>query len=342
MPNIKPQDFYGQLKKKQFQPVYLIAGEETYLVDEAVNAVEKAVNTDDLNKEVFFAPDFSVDTLLMAAQTLPFLSDRRLLIVKNAERLKAADSSKLADFLKMPSTACCMVLIWNERPAKGDKSSKLFEAAGAAGAIVEFRALYDRELPVWVAQKVKSHSKTISAHAIDYLIAESGNNLLELENEIEKLVLFSGKSKEISLEAVEKISGHTKQKNLNQLSEAVESKSTAAALKIVDGLLEEGEIPLRMLATLNRVFRRLLTAKSLMLENGKDDADIRAELRLHQYFDRFFFSNLSKYSLAELNQSIETILRADLELKTSSRPEQFVFEELILSLTGKNKKAAVI
>ncbi len=63
--------------------------------------------------------------------------------------------------------------------------------------------------------------------------------------------------------------------------------------------------------------------------------DIKQELRLHPYFDKFFFANLSRFGMDELKRGIGLVLRADVELKSGSRPENLVFEELLLALTGR-------
>ena len=198
--------------------------------------------------------------------------------------------------------------------------------------MVEFRGLYENELPAWVKEKIKEQGKTISDEAAGLLIAESGSSLLDLNNEIEKLVLYSSRNKEITADDVEKLSGHTRQANLNNLSESIEGCKMSGAFKIVENLLSEGEIPLKILATIYRVLRRMLLAKSLQEEKKSSRLEIQQELRFNAYFDRNFFNNLSKFSLERLKKGLNLVLNADLELKSSSRPEQMVFEELILSL----------
>ena len=86
--------------------------------------------------------------------------------------------------------------------------------------MVEFKALYENELPAWVKIKIKEQSKTISDEAVGVLIAETGMNLLDLDNEIEKLALYCAKKNEIAVADVEKVSGHARQANLNNLAES--------------------------------------------------------------------------------------------------------------------------
>ncbi len=335
MPYLKPAQLQTEWKTKKFQPVYIFAGEETFLLEESLRQLVRHVAADSLNFETFFGGDLSIDDVILAQQTLPFMADRRLIIVKDAHKIKNAETEKLAECLKAPASSSCLVLLWAEKMRKETKNSDLFSVAEKTGAVVEFRALYDRELPAWIAQKVTACGKRIAPNAIECLIHESGPGLLDLSNEIEKLSLFVGDATQITPEDVETVSGHTRLANLNQLAETVEAKKTHEALRILEDLLVEGEIPLRILATLYRCMRRLLIAASLQHEKGYSIEEVRSELRLHPYFDKSFFINLSRYRLNALTKNIELLMKADLELKSSSRPEHFVFEELLFAL-GRN------
>jgi DNA polymerase-3 subunit delta len=331
----KPEEFYAQLKKKTLAPVYLFAGEEAYLLDEAVDYLERALAVDSLNREVFHAGETPVATVVLAAQTMPFMGDKRLVIMKDVQRLKAAETEGLCAFLKHPSESTCLLLLWQDKLKSEDRRKALVTAADNVGMAVEFRALYDRELPGWVQQMVLRRGKKISMDAAQYLVEESGGNLLDLTNEIEKLSLYTGGRSDIAIKDVEAISGHTRQTNLNHLAEAVETRNAAEALLLAGHLLREGEVAIRLLATVYRVIRRLTVAKGLLEQKKSSHQDIRQELRLHQYFDRNFFSNLSRYGLKELEGGIERIAAADLALKTSSRPEAMIIEELLSGLCRK-------
>jgi DNA polymerase-3 subunit delta len=335
MAYIKPQEFYQQLKTGKIKPVYVFAGEEVYLLDEALGYIEKTLAVDALNREIFFGQDSAIDEIIIAAQTMPFLGDRRLIIVKDAQKIRASEADKLSEFLKVPADSSVIVLFWSDKLRLPNRKNPILAGADKGGVVVEFRALYDNELPAWVQQRVKGLSKKMSIDAAKCLIQESGSNLMDLSNELEKLDLFTGKRDEITVQDVEAVSGHTRLSNLNHLSEGIESKRIEAALRITENLLQEGEVPLRILATVSRVIRRLLAAKSLLEQKKSSHQEIRQELNLNPYFDKNFFSNLSLFSLRELERAVEKILHADMELKTSARPDAMIFEELILSLGGK-------
>ena len=294
--------------------------------------LENKLTVDALNREVFHAVDASIDEIMLGTQTLPFMTTRRLIIVKEANRIRSADADKLAAFLKNPVKSTCLVLMWPDRLKKENKKNGLLSVIEQVGDIAEFRLLYDRELPGWITAKVKEYAKEIAPDAVQALVNESGSGLLDLANELEKLDLYTGARSGITLKDVETVSGHTRQANLNNLAEAVEGKDGATALQVLENLMSEGEIPLKMLATIARVMRRMLIAKSMLLQKKSSPQEIRQELNLNPYFDKNFFTNLSRYTPTELLQAMNKILQSDIELKSSSKPEAMIFEELLSGL----------
>jgi len=335
MAYINSQQFFSEIKKGAFSPVYVFAGEDPYDHDEALKVLENALSADPLNREVFFGNESKAEDVIIASETLPFLGERRLIIVKNAQKIRAGDAQKLAEFLRLPVDSTCLVLLWQDRIAKDTKRKEIFEAAEQSGSIVEFKRHYDNELPAWISKKAAERGKRIDLAASQFLSQESGSTLLDLSNEIEKLALFTGKNDKITVEDVEAVSGHTKTANLYRLGEALEMKDLRSSLEVVEDLLREGEEPVRILFGIYRAIRRILLAKSLLDEEKAGQMEVRQVLKLNNFYDRNFFQNLRQFSLAELEKSIELLAEADLELKTSARPANIVFSELILALCSK-------
>lgn len=334
MPSIDIKKASSDWQAGKFSPVYIFAGEEPYFHEETLNKLEKALNVDTLNREIFYAPDTSVHDIVLAAQTIPFIAERRLVIVKEAQRIKQTEASKLAEFLKSPSETSCLVLLWPEKIKKDAMRSPLFSAVEKSGAVVEFKPVYERDIPSWIHRKAAERKKTVTSDAAEYLLQESGTSLMDLNNELEKLFLFVGDRKEINLQDVETLSGHTKQVNLYELSEAVESKDLKGAMRIIEPLLNEGEVPVIILSFINTAIRKLLIAKSLLEDCGLRRDEISQKLRLHPYFSRSFFTNLDKHTKNELIKDLQLVLEADIALKSSAQPDNAVFEELLLGLCG--------
>ena len=334
MPNSKPQELFDSLKRKSVSDMYIFHGEEAYLCEEALRALKAAVGADELNTEVFYGNDADINQVLISRQTMPFMSGKRLIIVKDAQKIRSHDLEKLNEAIKSTIDTSCIVLIWNERPKPAVRNSSLFKTARKHATIVEFWTPFEKDLPSLILRYVKKHGKTISYDASKFLAGECGSNLMDLSNEIEKLALFIGKGKEIGLDDVKLLSGHTKQASLNELAGSIEAKSMKRAVRIIEELIDEGEPSPRILYTIGRVARKLLTAKYLKEESFLNDSDISKQIKLKNYFDRNFFYYLSRHSLKGLENSIISLREADISMKTGRLPEKAALEELVYKMLG--------
>ena len=335
---LKTDEFYKQMTGT-IHPVYILAGEEQFLLDEALDKLEKALSIDTLNRESMHLPEAAVDSIIMAMQTMPFFSDRRLVIVRDAQKLKASETEKLTTFIAHPSASTCLVLLWNDRipkDAKKDvKKIALFAAAERSGAVVDFKPLYERELPSWIQQRCALLGKRMDSEAAMHLMSESGPGLLDLAGEIEKLALYVGNNTKITARDVEEAGGHTRQSDLNSFSEALESRDTELSLRTAENLLRDGEPVLKILAAVYHVIRRLLMAKSLLEQKNSSRQEIQQELHLHPFFGRNFFNHCALFHRYNLEKGLLLIRSADAELKLSVRPDEEVIEELVLALCRK-------
>ena len=102
MPYLKPGEAFSLWSSGKFKPVYLFAGDESYLAESALHRLETSLKIDALNREVFYGAEASAVDIASAAQTMPFISDKRLVIVKDAQKLRSSEAAKLADFLENP------------------------------------------------------------------------------------------------------------------------------------------------------------------------------------------------------------------------------------------------
>ena len=113
----------------------------------------------------------------------------------------------------------------------------------------------------------------------------------------------------------------------------IESKNIKKSIVVLKSLIEEGEEPVVILSFVHRAIRRLLTAKSLIEEMGLPKDEVSRKLVLHRFFDKNFFQLLGKFTMGELKRDIRLVLEADLEIKSSSRPQEAVLEELFFALS---------
>jgi len=159
---IKYQEFKSKLKslKKSFlSPVYLFYGAEDYLKNETVSFIESIIiepSTKDLNYSIFYFGDknnseISIETVLQSANSYPFVSDKKLVVVKNINKLPESQDNLLETYIDNPSTTSCLILIGTEKLPK----RVLFKKIENMYPTVNFYHLFEHEIRHWIVEEIK-------------------------------------------------------------------------------------------------------------------------------------------------------------------------------------------
>ncbi|MDR3124636.1 MAG: DNA polymerase III subunit delta [Endomicrobium sp.] len=332
---LKIADFNKIISSQKIAPVYLFAGEETYLVDACLKSVEKIVNADSLNREIFYASESSAQDILNALQTLPFLGEERLIIVKGANKMKASDAEQLSDYLLNITDTSILVLLYNDNYKK-ETIAKRKELINNCLSLkdcvsVDCRKLYENEVKEFIKKEFNFRKKSISYDTILKILDNNGTDLLSITSEIEKICLFIGESKkEVNQEDLDLISGYTKELNIYSLSFCIESKDLKKALFILDKLLSRGEEPVMVLSAIYSSIRKMLNAKSMLEERSMSVSQAALNLKIHSFYSSAFFANLKKHDIDKLKETLKKILEADIAIKTGTLDTSFALEKTVI------------
>jgi DNA polymerase-3 subunit delta len=334
---LKVQDFSKLISSQKISPIYLLAGEEFYFINMCLKKIEKLAASADLNREVFYASESSADDILNALQTLPFLSEIRVVIVKGVNKMKALDAERLTGYLlNIIETSCLILLYFDDYKKETVAKRKKFinKCISSKNCIsVNCRKQYENEVKEFIKNEFAQKGKEVSYDVISRIIEENGTDLLNISNETEKLSLFAGKNKkDITQEDLEKISGYTKETNIYALSSDIEARDLKKAMFVLEKLLTKREEPVTILSVISSTIRRMLSAKSMIEEQGLSAAETASVLKIHDFFAETFFINLKKHSINTLKESLRTILKADVAIKTGINDAASALEKTILSI----------
>ena len=328
-----PEELTRSLKQKTILPLYLFFGDEAYLIQEAVDQIIGTVvdpGSSDFNFNTVYCKGASASDIVNICQTLPFLAERRLVIAREIEALKAADVDELAGYLQSPSPSTCLVMTSNQSKFEKKAITAPVEMHGAA---VRFFALLDRDMPGWIENWVRRKGLTIQRDAVQYVWQTLGNDLQAINNELEKVAIYVRERKAISYDDVKRVVGSFRDFTPFDLADAVGKKDREAALLILSRLIQEGESPVGLLGSIAWSFRRLLNAKS-MEAAGAGIEEIKKKHRIIFHQAGAFQAQLRSYTLGELEAAIEVLLMTDKALKSSGLSGRLVLERMILRLCG--------
>jgi len=332
---MKYQELISSLKQRRVLPLYLLFGEEEFLIQEALDLIIEQVvdpGARDFNFNTLYCKDTPVSEIVNLAQTLPFMAEKRLVIAKEVDALKAADLDELTLYLNDPSPSTCLVMVSNQ--GRYEKKA-VVSAVESRGAAVRFYALLDREILTWIEGWARPRGLSIQRDAAQYLWQAIGNDLQKIKNELEKVEIFLKGRKAITFEDVRTVVGDFREYSSFDLAAALGQKNREKALLILSRLLQEGEAPVGLLGSIAWNFRRLLQAKA-MEAAGMGPDEITRKLRPPVIFHQagLFKEQMRRYTLVELREAFTVMVSTDRALKSSGLQGKLVLERMILKLCG--------
>ncbi|MBO4752262.1 MAG: DNA polymerase III subunit delta, partial [Bacteroidales bacterium] len=185
---ISESQIMADIEAKKIAPVYLLMGEEGYYIDLLSDYFEKNIVPEDyrdFDQAVMYGRDVHMTDVVGSASQFPMMSERRLVLVKEAQDIALKEWDVLAAYLEKATQQSVLVLCY--RKEKLDGRIKAYSAIKKAGVVYQRNKLYDSEVPTWILNYVKQHGRTITEKASLLLFEALGNNLSKLSNELQKL-----------------------------------------------------------------------------------------------------------------------------------------------------------
>lgn len=335
---MKHSEFFAAMKKGEIGRCYLFEGEEEFIKRSALKTLREQVAGGDfaaMNDTRLVDPP--PDALIAAAETLPFLSDRRFLEVRDSAMLQSGkakeydeDSAvkRLDEYLDhLPDTVCMVFFV----RGKADGRKKLYQILKKKATVVAFDPLDDQELSRWIAQTLKREGKAIGLPACQRLWFSAGRDLTMLSNEIGKLAAYAGDREEITEADVAAICAQSTEYRVYDMADALLAGQGPKALSMLDALLRDGEERLTLLSLLGRQCRQLRYAKALAA-NGAHPEDIARSLGIPPFAVRKTLQTARAYSLGQLGQMAAWCLDGEYQVKSGQLMDAGTLESVMLRI----------
>jgi len=332
MVKLKPTELFGHIDKEALAPVYLFTGEDGYLIGRALSRlVERALTgaPRDFNLDVFYGKDARADEVAGQADTLPMMAERRVVVLKEADRMR--DIAPLKAYIGSPSASTTLILV--AEGADKAKEKTLSGTLSGSAVHVHFYRPFESDLPGWVRTMAKEGGYTIDGDAAAYVKEVLGDNLALIEAELNKVFNYVGQRKTITIDDVRESVGDFGLPVVYDFIDAVAFKKAGRALETLSKLLRDGEQPLKILGTMAGHWRKLVDARERRAR-GESDEQLARALRLNFHNRKSFLTQVSRLTEDELAHGFHLFREADMSLKSSALAPGMVMERLVLELTG--------
>jgi len=324
---------------------YVLHGDDAFTRTEELNGLRAkmgAAEMAELNTAVLDGRAVTWDELRHHCDSLPFLSDRRLVIVTGlltrlAQRGAGAEEQQLLERLldHLPHLPPTTRLIFLEDRALPDGHPVLALARSQdEGHERAFTIPSGSVLTRWVYQRVRQEGGQIEPQAAQALCAFVGNDLYQLHHEIQKLVSYTNGERPISEDDVQTLTPQARQGSVFDLVDALGRRNGRQAARVYHDLLTMGEHPLGILGMITRQFRLMIQVKELAPQLPTAAAIARA---LHQdpYPIRKVLAQSHNFSLEQLHAVYHKLLKVDVAIKTGQTEATLALDTLIAGLSGR-------
>ncbi|HSW38959.1 MAG TPA: DNA polymerase III subunit delta [Acidobacteriota bacterium] len=316
--------------QRRLRPVYLMLGPEQYLCRQAFKLLKKKALTpgsEDFDCSEFSSGQSSIDAIKEAMATYPMLSGKRLVLVRDVDKLEDFEQEALLKALDKLSSRNMAAVTAVEL----DRRKKFYKTFIEKYCVVEFKMLKGKALERWAAGFFSKQGHAISPVSIKKIVEIAGADLQTLAIEFEKLMLHAGDQKTISDEAIEDLVRSGRQHGIFELVDAVAERNRDKAIRSLANLLSAGEHPLVITSMLARHCRQILIARECLGRGKTPDETAAAALIPYFMLDRFLHQ-ARIMDIAAVKEMFAGLAAADRQLKSTQLNGKAMLERLICGL----------
>jgi len=329
--------------------IYVIAGKEQSLVSaECDKLLERLIEPQQRAVALFSADpkQVAVADVMDELRTLPFLAERRVVVVKDADKFISENRQLLENYFDKPCPTGILILTVSSWSA-GTRLAKKLQKVGKLISVAQPRPwqLPDR----LIKYAFDAHNKELPHDAAELLVELTGDELGRLYSEVDKLAIFAGPApaspdasrgggeKTITPQHVEQLIGHNRIFGAFAVIDAcLAGDSTQAVDRLRNMFAEDRSAEYTVVGAFAFHFRRLFNAK-VLFEKGAQPSEVATKLRIWGNKEGFF-AQLRRMSLQQIGDTLQQLAQIDYAIKTGQSKAQVEIEKLALKLTASSDR----
>lgn len=315
--------------------VYLLLGDEDVRVDTELQRILDSLlpaSERALNLDVVDGAELPVQEIINRCEMYPFFGARRVVVLRRAEALRAADQDALASYLEQGPPPTALVVVAGSL----DRRRRLYGVLQRVGRVIPCGALGERDVMAWIRERAKEEGKAIAPDAARLLALLVGTGLRELGLELAKLAAYVGERPLITAADVRTAASRVAEATVFDLVDAVGRRDRDAALRLLQTVLALGEPPVRVLYLLADQFRMLVRTEALVTRwkgvKKIPEPEVREALGARAWLFPRYREQLEALGRLDPVRLFALLLDSDTALKTGVMPPRLALELLIVRL----------
>ena len=303
---------FKEIGTDQLRNSYLFIGDEEYLKEEGLKKLNSRLILDtsqNLDRTVFYGDSVTGDQVLSSLLSVPMLASKRIVTVRDAQRMDPKGKKIILEYLKNPVPSSCLILVAHGVNLKQGYWRDLSKIT----KVYDFRRLSRFETGRLILSYVKKYDMSITDEARELLIENVGGDTLRLLSELEKLISFKSGTSRIDRDDVERVVGFGKLQSIFKLQDSLGKGRTNEALATVEDLLLWNEKPTRILASLGGFYLTMLRLKRQPQETSPGES--AARFGLSSFYLKKCSAHLSRFSEEDLLSALSLTSQKELQIK---------------------------
>jgi len=301
------------VKNKQFKPIYALHGEESYFIDAICEAIIEHALEDherDFNQTIFYGRDSDPLTIASEAKGFPMMSERRLVVIREAQDMK--DIYALESYCAQPNPSTILVICHKYKSLDGKR--KMLKEITNTGFVFKSEKVKEYQLNDWIANYVKGIGFDITSKAAALLGEFLGNDLGRIVNELEKLSIVLEKGTRISDIHIEENIGISKDYNNFELTNAIAKRDSVKVFRIAH-YFERNPKDHSIIAIISNLFGFYTNLMRIHFLPTKSPDAIATALRVHPFVAKELLNAAGIYPPKILASNVAILHEYDLKAK---------------------------
>lgn len=316
------------IKTQQYNHIYLLFGEEEYLKRTYKKKLLDAMVTegDTMNFSTYEGKEINSGELIDLAETMPFFAERRVILVQDSNFFKSADD-KFVKYIEesLENTSTYFIFVESEV----DKRNKMYKMVQKKGHVAECIRQTDDVLQRWILGRIMKEGKQMTGAAYQTFISKVGNDMENINNELEKLLNYCMDVEGIEVEHVEAICIEQTTNKIFDMIAAIAQKNQTRALDLYYDLITLRESPMGILALIRRQFLQLLLISDLSAK-GMDSRTMASKAGMPEFAVRKNLGMMKNFSIEQMREVIDYSMELEEDFKSGNISDNMIVELLIV------------
>lgn len=323
----------NDLKKKQYQPVYFLHGNESYFIDAIADYIEKNVLSDgekSFNQTILYGKEIEFKQVVDTARRYPMMAPYQVVIIKEAQEMRTL--KQLVTYVEQPAQTTILVICHKHK--RFDSRTKLGKVLKKKAVVFEAKKLYDNQLPDWIHNYLQDKGFTIKPAATALIAEYLGTNLSKVVNELDKLAINLPQGTNITQQHIQSNIGISKDYNVFELQKALGQKQVTKVNRIIKyfGANPKKNPMVMMVGSLYNYFSKIYMLH--FLRNSGDPAILKALRLSSSFFLREYKASARNYPRPQTEKVLAILKEYDLKSKgvnnnTMNNPDSELMKEMV-------------